>query len=212
MNKTWQKIRIYMGFPQTKLFLIILGITIIVFIVSMNIKDDYWQPLLSNIFAGLSTGLVVYSLGGLRQIFFAVHERKIKWLQDLRQQIKEYSQMHSHFLKDDYDETESKDFVGEMCGILVCIGESALQSTFDRRMLFNSEKYCRKDLKFDPDALYKKSCKILESFCDNAYPEKEDVVNLLNDIDGEVQSLNKKIDSEIKNLEVIIATAHRFVL
>lgn len=117
--------------------------------------------------------------------------------------------MHSQFLKDDYDETESKDFVGEMCGNLVCIGESALQSTFDKRMLFNSEKYCRKGLDFDPDAFYKKSYKILESFCDNAYPEKEDVVNLLKDIDGEVQILNKKIYSEMRNLEVKIATAHR---
>ncbi len=207
-----KKFGIYIRLPQTWVHLFILLLIIVTFFKSKNTQEDDWKSLYSNVFAGLITGWVIYFCGSIRQLYFVVHERIEKWQQELCQQVCEYSQMHSKFLKDDYDEAGREYFVGEMCAGLVCVGECALQSSYDKRMGFNSERYCRKHYGFNAGAFYEKSMKILESYCENAYPQKEDVVELLKDIDIEVRDLYKKICSDKKSLEVEIATAQRSVL
>lgn len=207
-----KKIRIYLELPQIWLAIIILALAGTAFIVSKNMVDAYWQSLLSNTVAGLLTGFVISLLSGCRQGYISTQERKLRWMQELRKEISEYTKKKSQFLKDDYDETDRECFIGEMCACLCCVGECALQSSFDKRLQFKSEKYCNKHYDFNSAAFYKKSYKMLESLRDNTYPEKEDVMELLRDVDEEVRALDKKVYRDIKNMEVKIAVAQRSIV
>ncbi len=211
IRKIWKKVLVYMSFPQTWLFTTILVMTVAAFFLSRNVHDEYWQSLFSNVFAGLITGLVISLLAGTRQIYFSVQERKKQWLKDLHKLILEYSGLHHKFLRNDYNGMDREEFIYEMGASVSWIGERVLQSTFDRRLPFNSEKYCKKHLNFDGVAFYDKSNKIHDSLCNNTYPEKEDVIELFEDVDRELRNLNSKVNDDIRAIEVKIATAQRSI-
>ncbi len=211
-RKIWAKIRIYISFPQTWLFAAILFATIVIFFLSRNVDDVFWQSLLSNIFAGLVTGLVLSLLSGTRQIYFYVQERKRRWLEDLHNLIYEYRKLHHKFLKNDYDDMDREEFIYEMGANASWIGEHILQSSFDSRLPFNSQKYSKRHLNFDAVAFNKEINEIHDSLCNNTYPKKEDVVKLFENVDREFSILNHSVFADMRSLEVKIATAQKSIL
>ena len=208
----WKKVLVYMSFPQTWLFAAILIMTVAAFFLSRNSHDEYWKSLFSNIFAGLITGLVISLLAGTRQIYFSVQERKRQWLKEVHKLILEYSELHHKFLRNDYNGMDREEFIYEMGACVSWVGERVLQSTFDSRLPFKSEKYCKKHLGFDAMAFYDKSNKIHDSLCNNTYSEKKDVLELFEDVDRELRIFNFNIIDDIRSIEVKIATAQRSII
>ena len=212
LKTIWKKVKIYVGFPQSWLFLIILFLTSIVLFFSINEKDAYWQSLFSNIFAGLITGLVLSLLSGTRQIYIAIQERKLNWLKEIHSLIMDYFELHHKFLSDDYAEQNREEFVYDMGAHVNWVKEHVLQSSFDRRLPFDSVKYCKRHYGFDAMVFSEKSRKVHDILSNGNSLNKKEVIELFKDVDKELRTLNSKVCNDMRDLEIKIATAQRSIV
>lgn len=151
----------YLLFPHILAGIIILMLAILSLRHSyllMTNGQDYWSSVFANISAGLITGIVICLVGGIKQITIMKTQLKIQWLDEMGKKLSEF---FDHYHK--FYELGSQKLSGdseELFNMIYDIGcranwvnEAVIQSSFDKRLLFNPQKYCKKHLKYDADAL-----------------------------------------------------------
>ena len=214
LKKAFSKaFHIYITFPQVWVFLCILIFTIIAFVISISTDNKYWQALSSNIFAGLITGLVLSALSGVRQVYAVVQQRKKEWLQELHKMILDYYSMNHDFSSNKYRGLDRDDYIYDMGARTNWIKEFIIQSTFDRRLPFKTIDYCKKSYAFDVDSYAEKCDSLYAAICERQYSDdKRSVWELFRSVDSEINTLNRKICNDIKDIEIKIATSQRSII
>ena len=151
----------YLLFPHILAGLIILMLAFMSLRYSYSLMtngQDYWSSVFANISAGLITGIVICLVSGIKQITIMKTQLKIQWLDEMGKKLSEFFD-HYHKLYEFRSQKLSGDSE-ELFNMIYDIGcranwvnEAVIQSSFDKRLLFNPQKYCKKHLKYDAYAL-----------------------------------------------------------
>lgn len=151
----------YLLFPHISTGLIILMLAILSLRYSYSLMkngQDYWSSVFANISAGLITGIVICLVGGIKQITIMKTQLKIQWLDEMEKKISEFFKYY-HKLRELMSQKHGGNSE-ELFNMIYDVGcranwvnEAVIESSLDERLLFNPQKYCKKHLKYDADAL-----------------------------------------------------------
>lgn len=207
-----KRLRIYVGFPQVWIFIFLVFATVLFYCLSIKTCDEYYKSLFANIFSGLLTGLVLSALSGSRQVYIAKQEKKYEWLKQLHERIMDYKKMRSRFLSNDFGEYERDDFIYDMGAHTSWINDFVKSGLSDKRIHFNPISYCKKTYGYNVDDLSEKNEVIHEALMRGDYSDKRSVLELFKYVDNEVSDLNHKVASDMRDIEIKIATAQRSLI
>ena len=187
-----KRLQIYAGFPQVWIFIFLVFAAVLFYCLSIKVCDEYYKSLFTNIFSGLLTGLVLSALSGSRQVYIAKQEKKYEWLKQLHERIMDYKTMRGRFLSNDFGDIK--------------IGVS------DKRIHFNPITYCKKAYGYNVDVLSEQNEKIHDALMRGDYSDKKSVLELFQYVEKGINNLNHKVASDMRDIEIKIATAQRSLI
>ena len=166
----------------------------------------------TNVFSGLLTGLVLSALSGSRQVYIAKQEKKYEWLKQLHERIMDYKTMRGRFLSNDFGEYDRDDFIYDMGAHASWINDFIKIGVSDKRIHFNPIAYCKKAYGYDVDVLSDQNEIIHEALMRGDYSDKKSVLELFQYVEKEINNLNHKVASDIRDIEIKIAIAQRSLI
>lgn len=202
-----------LSFPQVWLFLIILLLTVASLIAALKLKDKTWSSLCSNIFAGLVTGMVLALLSGLKQIYLATLEERLKWLQELRELLRKYLPLRQQLFSKEYDGKDREDFIYD----ILCIGNVPYEyigfRMENKKIGFDPIDYCMTTYGIDIFTYRRHSAELHDWLSSNFYPEDNRTVwKQFEQFDSDLRQLYHSVSNDIDRKEIRIATARRSVI
>lgn len=212
---------LYFSFPHIWICLIITILAITTLILSIKLEQNdlsYWASILSNIFAGLITGLIICLLSGIKQITVSKLNNKKKWLTHLRDVIKIYINLHSELVHksfSNYDGTEELfNFIYDIACRANDINQDILQSTFNKTLSFNSEDYCKKHLNYDAFALLDEFNNLHEEMYDLQAnnPTKKDILRYFEKVDKALRRLSSATYHKLEEIEIRLEAFNRSII
>ena len=207
-------IKIYLGFPQIKVFIVILILAILSFVGAYLISDVFWASICANIFAGLVTGIVLFLLTGVKQIYIARQELKYQWLKKIHDQIMTFDDCHRKMMINNIDihTVEFEEVIYDaICAahdvnVYIEVGER------DRKLGFNTLQYCKKQYGYDAHAKSESDDKVRDNIISGSYESKRDADALFDSIKKDLFTLNHQIVNEMNDIEVKLKIANRSII
>lgn len=198
-----------LSFPHMRLALILLVGAIITLVLSVVIEKaaSYWSSVLSNVFAGLITGLVLCLVSGSRQRNIAGMNTKLEWLKNLDKVIQRYSAEYSklrqmkNFTKYEEQDDTLFEFIYDVAVCAEDINTVIIQSTFNKNLPFNSLNFCKETFGYDADKMSEQCDDLLLQInaIDIKCPGKKEIVGYFDSVQKEIKNLKYNIYSEIKS-------------
>ena len=207
-----KKLQVYAGFPQVWIFIFLVFTAVLFYCLSIKVCDEYYKSLFTNIFSGLLTGLVLSALSGSRQVYIAKQEKKYEWLKQLHERIMDYKKMRSRFLVNDFGEYDRDGFIYDMGAHASWINDFIKIGVSDKRIYFNPITYCKKAYGYNVDVLSEQNEIIHEALMRGDYSDKKSVLEFFQYVEKEINNLNHKVASDIRDIEIKIATAQRSLI
>ena len=212
MKNYWKNIKLYMSFPQVWLFLSILVFAAIALVLSFSIRESTTSSLFSNIFAGLITGLVLSGLSGAKQIYLASQLQQAEWIRQLQQKIADYHKMRTGFLSNNLQGLVIEDYIYDMGAHASWVKDFILQSSFDRRLSFNTINYCKRNYGFDFDKFTEESEKLHDELMVFSCTDKRIAIDLFTEIDRFLNALYSKTITDLRDIETKVSAAQRSII
>lgn len=212
--KNWiSQIRLYLGFPQIWVFAIIFILAVLMFILSLFVENEYWSTLAGNIFAGLITGMVISLIAGTKQIYIVKQEMLHSWLAELHKQIMDFYEMRNKFLRRDYGDMAREDFIYDMGAHANWANDFILQGTFDKKLPFDPERYCKNNYGYDVMVYRDRLNELKEtiSYSTDQLNQKE-VLDLFKPVYDGLHKLNSDVCRDMNSIEIKIAAAKRSLI
>ena len=200
----------YLLFPHILTCIIILLLAILTLWFSFTLKDDnsYWSSILANIAAGLFTGIVICLVAGIKQISILRLQMKIEWLDKLKEYIIQYQRAYPtlyslHFQEFDGDEELDKT-IYEISSYANWINDFILQSTYDRKYLFDPRKYCRKQLQYDAYTLVQDFETLHEQLGRLSFdcPSSKQILQYFEKVNKQIEKLSHELYKTRNQLEI----------
>ena len=194
------------------LFLSILVFAAIALVLSFSIRESTTSSLFSNIFAGLITGLVLSGLSGAKQIYLASQLQKAEWIRQLQQKIADYHKMRTGFLSNNLQGLVIEDYIYDMGAHASWVKDFILQSSFDRRLSFNTINYCKRNYGFDFDKFTEESEKLHDELMVFSGTDKRIAIDLFTEIDRFLNALYSKTITDLRDIETKVSAAQRSII
>ena len=207
-----KRLQIYAGFPQVWIFIFLVFAAVLFYYLSIKVCDEYYKSLFTNVFSGLLTGLVLSALSGSRQVYIAKQEKKYEWLKQLHERIMDYKKMRSRFLVNDFGEYDRGGFIYDMGAHASWINDFIKIGVSDKRIHFNPITYCKKAYGYNVDVLSEQNEKIHDALMRGDYSDKKSVLELFQYVEKGINNLNHKVASDMRDIEIKIATAQRSLI
>ncbi len=215
LKRTFKNVKdsiiLYFSFPHIWICLIITILAITTLIISIKLEQNdssYWASILSNIFAGLLTGLIICLLSGTKQIYITKLNNKRRWLIHVKESLKAYIDLYSeltHKSFSDYDgQEELYNFIYDVGCHANNINQVIIQSTFNKTLSFNAQDYCKKHLNYDADALKEEYISLHQVICEfeGNVPIKKDVLDYFKKVDKALKKLSSAIYHKLEEIEI----------
>ena len=199
------------SFPYFWMCVFIILIAAVSLLVSFSLHkngQEYLSSVLANIFAGLVTGLIICLLSGVKQFYIAKLKNKKIWLEVICSMIGDYKNQFHELLTKPFTmfngDEELFAFIYDVGACANAVNEHILQSTFDKRLSFNSCNYCKKYLHYDAVTLsddYNQLHMDLYEI-DINQPSKKEIIQYFSKIDRNLKQLNSNAIQQIKDIDV----------
>lgn len=211
--KVWKYPKVlgeYILFPHILTCIVILLLAILALWFSFTLKEgsSYWSSILANIAAGLFTGIVICLVAGIKQISILRLQMKIKWLEKLKEYIFQYQNAYPtlyslHFQNFDGDEELNKT-IYDIGSYANWINDFILQSTYDRKYLFDPRKYCRKQLQYDAYTLVQDFETLHEQLERLSFdcPSSKQIVQYFEKVNKHIKKLSHELYKNRNQLEI----------
>lgn len=212
---------LYFSFPHIWICLIITILAITTLIISIKLEQNdlsYLASILSNIFAGLITGLIICLLSGIKQITFSKLNNKKKWLTHLRDVLKEYIDLHSELVHKSFSNYDGSEELFNFIYDIDCrandVNQDILQSTFNKTLSFNSEDYCKKYLNYDAYALLDEFKNLHQEICEleGNIPNKKDVLGYFKKVDKALRNLSSSTRHKLEEIEIRLEAINKSII
>lgn len=212
---------LYLSFPHIWICLIITILAIATLIISIKLEQNdssYWASILSNVFAGLITGLIICLLSGTKQIYVAKLNSKKKWLTHIKEMLNEYINLYSELVHKPFSKydgsAELDNFIYDVACHANWINEDVLQGISNKTFSFNPQEYCKKQLNYDAHALldeFEDLHNILNVLqVDNS--TKNDILHYFNDVDKAIRRLSSATYHKLKEIEIRLEAINRSII
>ncbi|MDO4307636.1 MAG: hypothetical protein Q4C77_12435 [Eubacteriales bacterium] len=207
-------IRIYLGFPQIKVFIAILILAIMSFAGAYLIEDMFWSSICANIFAGLVTGIVLFLLTGVKQIYIARQELKYQWLKKIHDQIIIFNDCHRKMMlnNNDIHNVEFENAIYDTICAAHDVNVYIESGERDRRLGFNTLRYCKNQYEYDARDKSDRDDKVRGKIISSSYESKQDADTLFDSIKKDLFTLNHQIVTEMSDIEVKLKIANRSII
>lgn len=214
MRKAAQKLQMWFSFPQILLFGILVILTAITLGVSYAIqRDPFWSSVLSNIFAGLVTGLVLFLLSGTRQIHLARLEERINWLKGLEHILLKYMPLHMTFV---HKHPKGEERFNDLYDIL-CDGNIALEylrwDPDNKKLGFDPLQYCEKEYGIKIAQMTEHSEALHDRLRYETLPDDDrDAWEWFKPFDQDLHQLYNAVRQDIESSEIRLASFRRSII
>lgn len=212
-KKKQSKVKRWLSFPQVRLFIIIAVLMVITLIFAMVVQNAFWSSVLSNIFAGLVTGLVLFLLSGTRQIYLANLEERLQWLKGLNDTLLKYMPLHMQFISKKLQGEERFD---ELYDIL-CDGNAVLEylrwAPDNRKLGFDPQRYCEKEYGVDIAQMTKHSKELHDKLRYEDLPDNDrDAWEWFKPFDQDLHALHNAVRYDIESCEIRLSSVKRSII
>lgn len=207
-------LKIYFSFPQIRVFIVILMLTIMSFIGAYLIKDNFWSSICANIFAGLVTGIVLFLLTGVKQIYIARQELKYQWLKKIHDQILVFIEFHRKMLLNSVDihSTEFEELIYDTVCAAHDVNVYIESGERDRKLGFNTLLYCKKQYEYDVLEKSNRDNDVREKIILGSYETKREADLLFDEIKRDLFTLNHLIITDMNDIEVKLKMVNRSII
>lgn len=207
-KKAKRSVSLFFSLPHLLTTLVIIILAVITLLISsrLQIEEPFVSSVLSNVFAGLVTGIVVCIISSIKAVSLYRTERILSWLNDLHSDFLKFNELHHKLLtakKEDYkSENDFNDFVYDVLCAGNDITSKISQDQFDTSLPFNTYKYCKRHFKYDAVMFLEKNAKIREAVMNldvNTTTPKE-LRKTFDDMEKSLFSLSGKILTKTREL------------
>ena len=198
----WNKIRISFMQPQSITAIILILIAIVSLYFSHKTEGTFLSSILSNIFAGLVTGVAICFISGIKNYSINNVDNKIEWLERLHEECLDFMKLNKTILKaknNDNLDNELYELICSANGINTTIG----QSQFNKTLSFNLIKFCKDKLDYDIEVTNELYATVREKILsnDNSNLSVKDIINLFKDVNHAITCFNGAIVNKLTELK-----------
>lgn len=219
MNKKCAKVRknsklkLWLSFPQFRLFCVITILSIIMLIMALIVQDVFWSSIYANVFAGFVTGLVLFLLTGTRQIYIAQQEEQLQWLRTLESYLLKYMPLHNQFL---HNKPEGDERFNALYDIL-CIGNDVLEylkyDPGNKQIGFTPKEYCANKYDINIDDIKIHSEELHDKLKYGTLPENNRKAwEWFEAFDKDLRQLYQAVHHDIESKEIRYASVKRSII
>ena len=214
-KSVWRYVSFAFQLPHLVITLILLATSIICLLISLNMANETVSSILSNVFAGLITGIAICLISGLRSVTSYRIKGKIEWLENLYNECIDFMKMHRGlFLLD----LSNSDKVYEKTYDLICkasgINTTISQSQFNKKLCFNAIIFCKKKLNYDWEQTKNLYAEVRDKIIDldvNTITKKE-LLKIFSEVDAIITKLNGAIVHKLEELKTQQNMVNRFFI
>lgn len=210
-KKTLNNLKLYLSLPHFKITIIILLMAIICGVISLKTykNNDYISSLLTNIFSGIVTGLVINLILTIKSISLYQTECLINWLESLHKDILHYIQTYKKLIYNKSDILENDELFYNDIYDMICdahyINSRIIHNSDNTSLPFNTYEYVKKNVGYDALIYSNKDKKLRKKIINNDYiiPKlsKKELQKLFNETNIDLHTLNAKILNHIAHLK-----------
>ncbi|NLK71953.1 MAG: hypothetical protein GX285_02895 [Clostridiales bacterium] len=207
-KKCKRSIKVFFSLPHLLITLVVIILAVITLLISSHLqeKDPFASSVLSNVFAGLVTGIVLCIISSIKAVSLYRTERILSWLDDLHSDFLKFNELHHKLLstkKEDFNsEKEFNDFAYDVLCAGNDITSKISQNQFDTSLPFNTYKYCKRHFEYDAAIFLEENAKIREAVMNldfNTTTQKE-LRKTFDAIEKSLFALNRKIIAKTREL------------
>ena len=197
--------------PHIVLSLILLFLSVLAIIISYKTKTDYpfLSSVLSNVFAGLITGIAICLITGTKQLFNYKTEKTIAFLKEVHQACLSFGDEYKKMIEFSRDKNNSREDLFDIIYDVVCNGNEIdnliSQGQFNKTIPFNPYSYFTTKLNYDAIEQKKKNSEIRESILYSLNADtvtSKELIILFRPMVDNVFTLNGKVLSKIREIEI----------
>lgn len=170
--------------------------------------NPFLSSVLSNVFAGLVTGIAICLISGIKNTFNYYTECKIAFLKELHSECLKFINMYRELTSKANRQTNSDDNLFDEIYDVLCQGNNVdamiSQSQFDKAKAFNPYKFFKQDMNYDAIEHMKANETLREKvlLIDGAAISGKELVELFFDMEKNIFKLNSQILVKIKEYEI----------
>lgn len=180
-------------------------------LLNRNPENSFWASVLSNIFAGLTTGLVICFVSGIKQMSISKLQTQRIWLESIADMAKLFLADYNTILRchfEVFNGDESTFLLYYNASIHASDINSAIkQSSFNKTLPFNPVAYCKEELGYDAMKLGE-SFDELHEYVENIEincPSSKAILEKFSVVHAELWKLNFAVHVAIKKIDVQLA-------
>ena len=211
----WRYVSFAFQLPHFVITLILLATSIICLLISLNTANETVSSILSNVFAGLITGIAICLISGLRSVTSYRIKGKIEWLENLHNECIEFMKMHRGlFLLDISNGDKSYEKIYDLICKASGINTTISQSQFNKKLSFNAIIFCKKKLNYDWEQTKNLYAEVRDKIIDldvNTITKKE-LLKIFSEVDAIITKLNGAIVHKIEELKTQQNMVNRFFI
>ena len=206
--------------PHVILTVVLVILAAISIIFSRNTQQQlpFLSSVLSNVFAGLITGIAICLISGTKSIFNYKAKKTIDFLKEVHEKCLAFLNAYKEMIGRAGNLNKSRDgFYDEIYDVLCkgnYIDDIISQSQFNKTLPLNPYEYFKKTFKYDAVEQMKKNellrDKILE--LNEKTVSFKELINLFSDMERNAFLLNGKVLSKIREIEIRQNISGKFIV
>lgn len=208
IKKIKRSIRLFFSLPHLLTTFVVVILAVITLMISsyLQTKEPFVSSVLSNVFAGLVTGIVLCVISSIKAVSLYRTERILSWLNDIHNDFLEFNKLHHKLLfikaEDFKSENEFYDFTYDVLCVGNNIASKISQDSFDTSLPFNTYNYCKRYFNYDAVVFLKENENIRESVInlDFTTVTQKELRETFYNMEKSLFSLNAKIIAKTREL------------
>lgn len=208
IKKIKRSIRLFFSLPHLLTTFVVVILAVITLMISsyLQTKEPFVSSVLSNVFAGLVTGIVLCVISSIKVVSLYRTERILSWLNDIHNDFLEFNKLHHKLLFIKAENFKSENEFYDFTYDVLCAGNNIAskisQDSFDTSLPFNTYNYCKRYFNYDAVVFLKENENIRESVInlDFTTVTQRELRETFYNMEKSLFSLNAKIIAKTREL------------
>ena len=184
-------------------------------LISFNTANETVSSILSNVFAGLITGIAICLISGLRGVTSYRIKGKIEWLEKLHNECFDFIKKHRKLLLLDLSDNNSAcEKIYDIICVATNINVNISQSQFNKKLCFDVIKFSKEELNYDWEKTQNIYAKVREEILilDVRTTTREDIIKMFDEVNNTILRLNHAIVNKLEELRTQQNMISRFFI
>ncbi len=211
----WRYVSFTIQLPHFITLIVLLVTSIICLLISLNTANEMVSSILSNVFAGLITGIAICLISGLRGVTSYRIKGKIEWLEKLHNECFDFIKEHRTLLLLDLSDNNSTcEKIYDIICVASNINANIIQSQFNKKLCFDVIKFSKEELNYDLEKTQNIYAEVREEILilDVRTTTREDIIKMFDEVNSTILRLNHAIANKLEELRTQQNMISRFFI